>query len=157
MDHSVAIALEDVTVGMSGFGIGSAPTSLHWKPQSRQHAGLRRATAAGVGGHHLRDAGDGRLAVSDRREQLTCLGIVAADIMLCQGDGGLIPGNEDRRILHQVFQQFLALIEAGVGKIDLGERNLSEGGIVLAGMVGHVLKFFSASDSFPWSEWMHPR
>src|ERR1039458_810637 len=45
MDYAVAVALESVAVGMFGFGVTPAPTSIHREPQARQHRSVSRPTA----------------------------------------------------------------------------------------------------------------
>src|ERR1019366_10766078 len=37
MDYAVAVPLESVAVGMFGFGVATAPASLHRETQARQH------------------------------------------------------------------------------------------------------------------------
>ena len=120
MNYAVAIALKTISVRMFRFRIPPSPALIGREPQSRKHRPLVL---------HFAEHGDRHLASrrgfdAQRLQQFLRLGrVLDRRVMLGQRDGGLIRGNENRGVRHQIAQNGFTLWVAPVGKIDLRQSD----------------------------------
>src|SRR5262249_10256238 len=109
------------------------PQEIAAAPASRRRYLLLRQLSQ----HRKRDLADLAYLGAQRLQQFARFGRLFRRQEARQRNGSLLLGHENRRMLHQVAQDFFTLIVAAVRKVDLRQRELGKGGVVLATLIGH--------------------